>query len=84
MSIIKIYNVLNNKGKKMLNLTYVSTAHLYNNRIKFYKSTERSFILFGGGGTETEELVFETEKEAKIEFDSICNTLKSYYETKKT
>ena len=83
MSIIRIYNATKG-GSRLINLKFVSTIHLENNTIKMFKTTERksiggSFLFFGGGETEVEVVEFNTNTEAKEEFDSISKSLKKYY-----
>jgi hypothetical protein len=84
MSIIRFFDAISG-GRRMINLTYVSTAVLKGSRIKLYKANQResiagNFLFFGGGGTEVEEIQCANETEAQKEFESICNSLKQYYD----
>jgi hypothetical protein len=83
MSIIRVYNSIKN-GSRMINLTYVSSAYLNKNIIKLYKSNERegifgTILFFGGGDSKYEQVVFNTEEDAKKEWESITSALQSYY-----
>lgn len=82
MSLIRVYSSV--KRQILINLKFVSTVHLEKNRIKLYKSTERTehfgtFLLFGGGGTECEIVECDSEKAAQAEFNSIKESLEKYY-----
>jgi hypothetical protein len=83
MSLIKVYNF--SKGiKKLINLKYVSSINLIDNKIKLniqgeIKPIFGNFLILGGAGIEEEIISFESEKEAEEEFNSIHKSLNDYY-----
>ena len=83
MSLIRVYNGVKG-GLRMVNLFYVSTVQLKDNEIKLYKNGDRdsligSFIVFEGGKTSTESITFNSNEEAKKEFNNIIDVLKKKF-----
>ncbi len=84
MSLIRVYNTSCNTGKRLINLSFVSTVQQFENKIQFYKSNERerffgSFLFMTGGNSAIEEITCTDEASAKKEFEEIKNILEEYY-----
>jgi hypothetical protein len=83
MTLIKIFSTTLG-GLRMINLTYVSTMHLNKNKIQLFKSSEKSeiggnFLFFFGGKTNIEEITYNTENDAKTDFNEMTKSLEDYY-----
>ena len=72
------------KTETLINLTKVSRIELNDNTLKFIISYEKDFtfgsvLLFAGGGPTVQRVTFDTQQEAKKEFDDVRKQLEDYY-----
>jgi hypothetical protein len=83
MSLIRVYKLASGKGKSMINLRFVSSVVLIDNRLLFKKSSERqplfgNFLFMTGSSSGEETIICTTKEEAEKEFQEICEELKKH------
>ena len=72
-------------GNTIFNLTKVVRIDLYNKKLTFTLQTREGIsgnFMFFVGGTNREELRFETQDEATKEFNEITDIMTNYYKNK--
>ncbi len=83
-SLLRIVGTVKSGGKKIINLTKMSSIEIDKNQIIYTYDNVRNvtsggMFLFSGGDTRQESYTFENEAIAQQEFDSIHKALNNYY-----
>lgn len=73
-----VHRITKTQSSELINLTHISKIEVKKNRLYFTMAHEKKFF-FGGGGNVIKYIHFDTENDAKQEFDSIHEQLNIFY-----